>query len=58
MTAREHRLFVRPKSKSNRNWRFVGEGMYKEHGGCPSGGVVVNRIYQGKQCVVVIMMLP
>jgi hypothetical protein len=20
---------------------FVGEGMYAEHGGCPSGGVVV-----------------
>ncbi|SMC52809.1 acyl-CoA carboxylase subunit beta [Cellulophaga tyrosinoxydans] len=33
---------------------FVGDGMYKEHGGCPSGGVVVKIGYiQGKQCVVV-----
>jgi acetyl-CoA carboxylase carboxyltransferase component len=28
--------------------------MYKEHGGCPSGGVVVKIGYiRGKQCVVV-----
>ncbi|WKB80849.1 carboxyl transferase domain-containing protein [Cellulophaga lytica] len=33
---------------------FAGEGMYKEHGGCPSGGVVVKIGYvQGKQCIVV-----
>jgi len=33
---------------------FVGEDMYKEHGGCPSGGVVVKIGYiKGKQCVVV-----
>jgi 3-methylcrotonyl-CoA carboxylase beta subunit len=33
---------------------FVGEGMYKEHGGCPSGGVVVKIGYiKGKQCIVV-----
>lgn len=33
---------------------FVGEGMYKEHGGCPSGGVVIKIGYvAGKQCVVV-----
>jgi 3-methylcrotonyl-CoA carboxylase beta subunit len=33
---------------------FVGEGMYAEHGGCPSGGVVVKLGYiKGKQCVVV-----
>lgn len=33
---------------------FAGEGMYGEHGGCPSGGVVVKigRI-QGRLCVVV-----
>jgi acetyl-CoA carboxylase carboxyltransferase component len=42
-----------PKAKAIEIGAFVGEGMYKEHGGCPSGGVVVNRIYQGKQCVVV-----
>ncbi|HMC01697.1 MAG TPA: carboxyl transferase domain-containing protein [Flavobacteriaceae bacterium] len=33
---------------------FAGEEMYKEHGGCPSGGVVVKIGYiKGKQCVVV-----
>jgi acetyl-CoA carboxylase carboxyltransferase component len=33
---------------------FTGEGMYAEHGGCPSGGVVVKMGYiQGKQCIVV-----
>ncbi len=33
---------------------FAGEDMYQEHGGCPSGGVVVNVGYvKGKQCVVV-----
>ena len=33
---------------------FAGEGMYAEHGGCPSGGVVVKMGYiQGKQCIVV-----
>ena len=33
---------------------FVGDGMYEEHGGCPSGGVVVVIGYvSGKQCIVV-----
>ncbi|MFT4576840.1 MAG: 3-methylcrotonyl-CoA carboxylase beta subunit [Polaribacter sp.] len=33
---------------------FAGEEMYAEHGGCPSGGVVVKIGYvKGKQCVVV-----
>lgn len=33
---------------------FAGDGMYGEHGGCPSGGVVVKMGYvQGKQCIVV-----
>ena len=33
---------------------LVGENMYKEHGGCPSGGVVVKIGYvKGKQCIVV-----
>jgi 3-methylcrotonyl-CoA carboxylase beta subunit len=33
---------------------FAGKDMYKEHGGCPSGGVVVVIGYvQGKQCIVV-----
>ncbi len=33
---------------------FVGDGMYEEHGGCPSGGVVVVLGYiKGRLCVVV-----
>jgi 3-methylcrotonyl-CoA carboxylase beta subunit len=33
---------------------FAGYGMYPEHGGCPSGGVVVVIGYvSGKQCIVV-----
>ena len=33
---------------------FAGEEMYAEHGGCPSGGVVVKIGYiQEKQCIVV-----
>ncbi|MDT0642934.1 acyl-CoA carboxylase subunit beta [Zunongwangia sp. F363] len=33
---------------------LAGEGMYKEHGGCPSGGVIVKIGYvSGKQCIVV-----
>tara|TARA_R110002049_G_scaffold270092_2_gene447091 strand:- start:2616 stop:4244 length:1629 start_codon:yes stop_codon:yes gene_type:complete len=33
---------------------FAGDGMYAEHGGCPSGGVVIKMGYvQGKQCIVV-----
>ena len=33
---------------------FVGDGMYEEHGGCPSGGVVIKIGYiKGKQCIVV-----
>ena len=33
---------------------FAGEGLYNEHGGCPSGGVVVGIGYvSGRQCVIV-----
>ncbi|MFL1895168.1 acyl-CoA carboxylase subunit beta [Aquimarina sp. 2-A2] len=33
---------------------FAGDEMYEEHGGCPSGGVVVKIGYvSGKQCIVV-----
>ncbi|WCO03335.1 acyl-CoA carboxylase subunit beta [Psychroserpens ponticola] len=33
---------------------FAGDNMYEEHGGCPSGGVVVKMGYvKGKQCIVV-----
>jgi acetyl-CoA carboxylase carboxyltransferase component len=54
MTARERiDYLLDPKAKIEIG-AFVGEGMYKEHGGCPSGGVVVKIGYiKGKQCVVV-----
>jgi 3-methylcrotonyl-CoA carboxylase beta subunit len=33
---------------------FVGDGMYEEHGGCPSGGVVMGIGYvKGRQCMIV-----
>ncbi|MGQ0829559.1 MAG: acyl-CoA carboxylase subunit beta [Bacteroidota bacterium] len=33
---------------------FVGEDMYKEHGGCPAGGVVTVIGYvSGRQCIIV-----
>jgi acetyl-CoA carboxylase carboxyltransferase component len=33
---------------------FAGEGMYAEHGGCPSGGVITGICYiSGRQCVIV-----
>ncbi|UUC45085.1 acyl-CoA carboxylase subunit beta [Flavobacterium cerinum] len=55
MTARERiDYLLDDKSKSIEIGAFVGEGMYKEHGGCPSGGVVVKIGYiKGKQCIVV-----
>ncbi len=55
MTARERiNYLLDEKSKSIEIGAFVGEGMYKEHGGCPSGGVVIKIGYvSGKQCIVV-----
>ena len=55
MTARERiDYLLDSKAKSIEIGAFVGEGMYAEHGGCPSGGVVVKIGYiKGKQCVVV-----
>ncbi|WP_320814852.1 acyl-CoA carboxylase subunit beta [Flavobacterium sp.] len=55
MTARERiDYLLDEKSKSIEIGAFVGEGMYEEHGGCPSGGVVVKIGYvSGKQCIVV-----
>jgi 3-methylcrotonyl-CoA carboxylase beta subunit len=55
MTARERIDYVLdPKSKSIEIGAFAGEDMYKEHGGCPSAGVVVKIGYiKGKQCIVV-----
>ncbi len=55
MTARERiDYLLDEKSKSIEIGTFVGDGMYAEHGGCPSGGVVVKIGYiSGKQCIVV-----
>ena len=55
MTARERIDFLLDdKEKSIEIGAFAGDGMYKEHGGCPSGGVVVKIGYvSGKQCIVV-----
>ena len=55
MTARERiDYLLDTNEKSIEIGAFVGEGMYKEHGGCPSGGVVVKIGYiKGKQCIVV-----
>ena len=55
MTARERiDYLLDEKTKSIEIGAFVGEGMYAEHGGCPSGGVVIKIGYiSGKQCIVV-----
>lgn len=55
MTARERIDYLFDKdSKSIEIGAFVGDGMYAEHGGCPSGGVVVKMGYvKGKQVIVV-----
>jgi 3-methylcrotonyl-CoA carboxylase beta subunit len=55
MTARERIDYLLDNKENNIEiGAFVGEGMYKEHGGCPSGGVVVKMGYvSGKQCIVV-----
>lgn len=55
MTARERiDYLLDDKAKSIEIGAFVGDGMYTEHGGCPSGGVVIKMGYvKGKQCIVV-----
>jgi 3-methylcrotonyl-CoA carboxylase beta subunit len=55
LTARERIEFLLDKdSKMIEIGAFVGEDMYKEHGGCPAGGVVIVIGYvSGKQCIVV-----
>ncbi len=55
MTARERiDYLLDAKAESIEIGALVGKGMYKEHGGCPSGGVVVKLGYiKGKQCIVV-----
>ena len=54
MTARERIDYLLDKDKSIEIGGFVGEGMYEEYGGCPSGGVIVKIGYiNRKQCIVV-----
>ncbi len=55
LTARERiDYLLDDKAKSIEIGAFAGDGMYKEHGGCPSGGVVIKIGYvKGKQCIVV-----
>ena len=55
MTARERIDYLFDKdSKSIEIGAFVGDGMYAEHGGCPSGGVVVKIGYVNKKQVIVV----
>jgi 3-methylcrotonyl-CoA carboxylase beta subunit len=55
MTARERiEYLLDDNAKAIEIGAFTGDGMYAEHGGCPSGGVVVKIGYiRGRQCVVV-----
>jgi 3-methylcrotonyl-CoA carboxylase beta subunit len=55
LTARERINYLfDAKSKSIEIGALAGDGMYEEHGGCPSGGVIVKIGYiTGKQCIVV-----
>jgi len=55
MTARERvDYLLDSKTKSIEIGAFAGNDMYKEHGGCPSGGVIVKIGYiKGKQCIIV-----
>lgn len=55
MTARERIGYLLDKNgNSIEIGAFAGDGMYAEHGGCPSGGVVVKIGYiHNRQCIVV-----
>ena len=55
MTARERIDYLFDnKTKSIEIGTFAGDKMYKEHGGCPSGGVIIKIGYvSDKQCIVV-----
>lgn len=55
LTARERiDLLLDPNSNRIEIGAIAGYGMYKEHGGCPSGGVVIVIGYvKGRQCIVV-----
>jgi 3-methylcrotonyl-CoA carboxylase beta subunit len=55
LTARERiALLLDKNSPQIEIGAFVGEGMYEEHGGCPSGGVAIVIGYVSKkQCIIV-----
>ncbi len=55
LTARERITYLLDKDKPNIEiGAFAGYEMYEEHGGCPSGGVIVKLGYiKGRLCVVV-----
>ncbi len=55
LTARERIEYLTDKNSSFVEiGLFVGDGMYKEQGGCPSGGVVTGIGYvKGRQCMIV-----
>lgn len=55
MTARERIAYLIDKdSQTIEIAAFAGEDMYKEHGGCPAGGVVIVIGYvSGRQCIIV-----
>lgn len=55
LTARERINFLVDSNKPRLEiGAFAGEDMYKEYGGCPSAGVIVEVAYvSGKQCVIV-----
>ncbi|AOW20227.1 acyl-CoA carboxylase subunit beta [Urechidicola croceus] len=55
LTARERiEYLLDSDEKSIEIGAFAGHGMYEEHGGCPSGGVIVKIGYiRGRQCIVV-----
>jgi 3-methylcrotonyl-CoA carboxylase beta subunit len=55
LTARERIAYLVDKnSETIEIGAFAGDGMYEEHGGCPSGGVVVVIGYvKSKQCIIV-----
>ena len=55
LTARERIEYLKDKgSEFLEIGAFVGEGMYEEYGGCPSGGVVAGITYiKSRQCIIV-----
>src|SRR3990167_7162757 len=55
MTARERIAYLIDKdSQTLEIAAFAGEDMYKEHGGCPAGGVAIVIGYvSGRQCIIV-----